>query len=295
MNCNRVLPLLALVVGVSLSAPGTVAAPNTSSTPGEIPHTLMPLPRAHAHNDYRHARPLLDALDHGFRSVEADIFLVEGELRVGHDRHELKAGRTLQSLYLEPLRRRLADGSLSRQQAPFFLWIDVKADGEKVYDELRRVLPRYGAMLSSSQNGELQQRAVTVVLSGALAGGRAGQMMQGRGDAVHYAFVDGRIADLQAPVPAPASLLAFFSDSYRQHFKWSGTGPMPVEERSRLREMVAKAHGQGLLFRLWATPDTPEAWGELLDAGADLINTDDLAGLRRFLLERTAKTAQKFN
>jgi hypothetical protein len=28
-------------------------------------------------------------------------------------------------------------------------------------------------------------------------------------------------------------------------------------------------------------------WSELLDAGADLINTDDLPGLRRFLLERT--------
>ena len=28
---------------------------------------------AHAHNDYEHARPLLDALDHGFCGVEADV------------------------------------------------------------------------------------------------------------------------------------------------------------------------------------------------------------------------------
>jgi len=33
----------------------------------------VPLIPAHAHNDYLHARPLLDALDHGFCSVEADI------------------------------------------------------------------------------------------------------------------------------------------------------------------------------------------------------------------------------
>ncbi|MEU9588105.1 hypothetical protein AB0D70_32420, partial [Streptomyces werraensis] len=39
----------------------------------------QPLPRAHAHNDYEHDRPLLDALDHGFTSVEADIYLVDGE------------------------------------------------------------------------------------------------------------------------------------------------------------------------------------------------------------------------
>jgi hypothetical protein len=29
---------------------------------------VEPLPRAHAHNDYEHERPLLDALDHGFTS-----------------------------------------------------------------------------------------------------------------------------------------------------------------------------------------------------------------------------------
>ena len=40
-------------------------------------------PRAHAHNDYEHARPLLDALAFGFCSVDADIWLVGGELPVG--------------------------------------------------------------------------------------------------------------------------------------------------------------------------------------------------------------------
>ena len=65
---------------------------------------VSPLPRAHAHNDYQHTRPLLDALNQGFCSVEADIYLVEGQLLVGHDRDELSTERTLQSLYLEPLR-----------------------------------------------------------------------------------------------------------------------------------------------------------------------------------------------
>ena len=40
------------------------------------------LPAAHAHNDYLHKRPLLDALAQGFCSVEADIFLVDGALLV---------------------------------------------------------------------------------------------------------------------------------------------------------------------------------------------------------------------
>ena len=50
----------------------------------------MPLPAAHAHNDYEHARPLLDALDRGFGSIEADIWLVDGALLVAHDLKDVR-------------------------------------------------------------------------------------------------------------------------------------------------------------------------------------------------------------
>src|SRR2546423_3232250 len=68
-----------------------------------------PLARAHAHNDYEHARPLAEALEQGFCSVEADVHLVQGHLLVGHDPRELRPGRTLQSLYLDPLKKRVAE------------------------------------------------------------------------------------------------------------------------------------------------------------------------------------------
>jgi len=52
------------------------------------------LPQPHAHNDYHHARPLFDALAHGVCSLEADVFLVDGELLSGHSRSELQLKRT---------------------------------------------------------------------------------------------------------------------------------------------------------------------------------------------------------
>jgi hypothetical protein len=48
--------------------------------------------------------------------------------------------------------------------------------------------------------------------------------------------------------------------------------------------MVERAHQQGRRLRLWGAPDHIAAWKELLDAGVDLINTDDLEGLRDFLI-----------
>jgi hypothetical protein len=68
------------------------------------PATAPSVPRIHAHNDYLHPRPLLDALDAGARSVEADIYLVNGALLVAHKPQQVNPQRSLQSLYLDRLR-----------------------------------------------------------------------------------------------------------------------------------------------------------------------------------------------
>jgi hypothetical protein len=46
---------------------------------------------------------------------------------------------------------------------------------------------------------------------------------------------------------------------------------------------VKRAHAQGRKVRFWGAPDSPVSWTVLLGAGVDLINTDDLVGLERFL------------
>src|SRR5713226_3075846 len=72
-----------------------------------LPAQSKPLTNVHAHNDYEHTRPLFDALDHGFCSVEADIFLVKDRLLVGHTSKDLRPDRTLEKLYLDPLREQV--------------------------------------------------------------------------------------------------------------------------------------------------------------------------------------------
>jgi hypothetical protein len=243
-----------------------------------------PLPRAHAHNDYEHSRPLLDALDHGFTSVEADVYLVDGELRVGHDPEDLRPGRTLQSLYLDPLAQRVRQGhghvfAGSRQRLQ--LLVDIKNNGVATYTEIDRVLRDYRKMLTGYHKGKVKSGAVTVVISG----DRPRDLMAAQRE--RYAFYDGRLTDLGL---GGASLTPLISDNWTNHFSWLGQGEMPAAERARLREIVTTAHDDGQQVRFWATPDTAgparEAiWRELVAADVDHINTDDLAGLQRFLHE----------
>ncbi|RSM81774.1 hypothetical protein DL991_06745 [Amycolatopsis sp. WAC 01375] len=279
---RRVLAaLLAAVAATSLAT-----APASASERG-----VRPLPQAHSHNDYEHTRPLQDALDQGFTSVEADIFLVDGQLLVAHDLADTRPDRTLESLYLEPLRKRvLANHGVGvyRQRVEFQLLIDVKGDANSTYAALEKRLydPRYSFLFSLYAFGHVQKRAVTAVISG----GRPKDVMLGQ--KFRLAFYDGRIKDQNdLGIGSDRRMTPLVSDSWTGLFTWTGEGPFPAAERAKLHEMVESAHAAGQRVRFWATPDTAgpardALWKELADAGVDHLNTDDLPGLANFLRSR---------
>lgn len=243
-----------------------------------------PLWRAHAHNDYEHPRPLLDALDHRFGSVEADIFLVGDQLLIGHTADDLDPARTLESLYLDPLARIVGAnrGSVYRgHRRPLQLLIDIKTEGASTYLELDRHLRRYRHLFTTYAHGRVHPGPVTAVISG----DRAARIPM-EAQSVRRAFYDGRLTDLGTA--APASFVPLISDNWTLNFTWLGVGAFPDAERQKLRGLVRAAHARGQRVRFWATPDVAgpardALWAELLAAGVDHLNTDDLAGLEAFL------------
>jgi glycerophosphoryl diester phosphodiesterase len=236
------------------------------------------LSRAHAHNDYLHARPLADALSHGFRSVEADIWLTNGVLLVAHDFKDASADRTLQKLYLDPLRVFVKTNSVEQGNSPVTLLVDVKSEAEPTYGALKKVLADYGDILTAFKAAGIQTNAVMVIISG----NRAEATM--REEPTRWAGVDGRLPDLESN-PA-VTLFPLISDNWTKYFKWRGQGPLPEDERAKLRALVDQAHSQGRRLRLWAAPDSEAVWKELFDAGVDLLNTDKLAEMESFLRAR---------
>ncbi|WP_329245031.1 phosphatidylinositol-specific phospholipase C/glycerophosphodiester phosphodiesterase family protein [Streptomyces sp. NBC_01478] len=268
--------------GATLAA--VLAPPAGSAFAGEQGRRPRPLWRAHAHNDYEHPRPLFDALDHRFGSVEADIFLVGDQLLIGHDATELDPSRTLESLYLDPLAAlvKANHGSVYRGwDKPLQLLIDIKTEGSSTYLELDRHLLRYRHLFTTYAHGRVHQGAVTNVISGDRA---ARTPMEAQ--TVRRAFYDGRLTDLGSA--APASFVSLISDNWQTNFTWLGDGAFPDAERQKLRTIVGQAHAAGQTVRFWNTPDVAgpardALWGELFAAGVDFLNTDDLAGLEAFL------------
>ena len=227
-------------------------------------------------------------MDHGFTSVEADIHLVDGELFVVHDSHEITPDRTLRSLYLEPLSRRIDQnaGQVYPNGPQFTLFIDIKTEAVATYKVLSKMLAEYESIFTTFDSNVTTDKAVIAIVSG----NRPRGLMES--EPIRYAGYDGRLVDLESDVPA--TLIPIISDNWSKHFSYNGDGSMSTEERRKLEKIVETAHKKGQRVRFWATPDRPTQarqtlWRELLSNGVDLLNTDDLQGLQQFLLQQKSK------
>ena len=264
----------------------TVAALVLLSVPGGA--QVIPLEHAHAHNDYQHDRPLAEALEHGFTSIEADIHLVDGHLLVAHDRDKVDPARTLETLYLDPLRAviRERNGSVYGTAYPVTLLIDIKSDSLATYVALDSVLRRYADILTIFADTLVIKGPLVAVLSGERAIGMA------RRAHVRFAGLDGRLTDLDSLRKYPARVMPLISDNWDQVTKWKGDGAPPPALKAHLARIVRRAHAHGQRIRFWATPDTDAVWDVLRAAHVDLIGADDLDALRASLLNHHAGTPE---
>jgi N-acyl-D-amino-acid deacylase len=255
---------------------------HTGAKPGQVvfgpgrKRESAPLIHGHAHNDYEHKRPLFDALDNGLCSVEADIYLINGQLLVAHERFQTKPEKTLQSLYLDPLRERVKQngGRVYANGPECTLLIDLKTDWKTTYPALREVLKQYSDILTVFRGGSKTTNAITAIITG----NRSKEMFAGETE--RYAAYDGELSDLDSD--ASPDLIPWISSNWSSSFHWNGHGEMPANEKSKLKDVVTKAHAQGRQVRFWGSPDNPDFWRELLADGVDLINTDKLVELRQF-------------
>lgn len=234
---------------------------STGGCLGQVAH-----PNAHAHNDYEHTKPLLDAYANGFRSFEADIHLVGGELYVSHRRPKPSAAQTLQALYLQPL-----DSLHGRtdQEERIILLVDIKTDAKATLKKLIEVLTTYPGLFTTEKSLPFVQFIIS--------GNRDYPMIM----ATPGLCIDGRPGDLGKGYSADK--VPLISDHYGNWMHWNGKGKPDDAELQKLRTLASRVHAENKKLRLWAIPDREEAWTVLLDAGVDFINTDRLEALNRYL------------
>jgi len=279
---SHLVHILVFVTAARMFGQGELSAQTAGNLPASSQSRaiswvdLKPLHRAHAHNDYLHKKPLFDALELGFCSVEADVFLRGDELLVAHTVFELRRERTLRRLYLDPLRQwiREHDGKIFPDGTGIWLLVDIKSEAEATYQQVHAQLEEYSDIVSQYHDGEFTQKPVTVVISGNRPVDRISQQK------VRFAGIDGRPEDLESS--APPHLIPWISTDWKSHFRWRGVGAMPPEEQHRLEQMVLQSRKRGSRLRFWGAPDNPALWNPLWEANVAWLGTDNLAGMAEF-------------
>ncbi|MDD4515745.1 phosphatidylinositol-specific phospholipase C/glycerophosphodiester phosphodiesterase family protein [Massilibacteroides sp.] len=229
---------------------------------------------AFSHNDYWRNRPLFDALDYGFNCVEADLWLINGELYVAHDRPEPNDSILFSELYLKPLSERIKENGgkvFPSSDRPFFLMVDCKTNGEEMYPLLKQQLNSYKNLFCSVEDGVYKEGAVLLFVSGDRP------MDSIFAETNRIAFLDGRINDLGKDIPK--IIMPVVSDNYNSYISWRGEGKIPEEELMKMRKLIKQTHDEGKLFRWWGAPDTPEFKRFFIKEGVDLVGADDLRTL----------------
>lgn len=219
------------------------------------------------------ARPLEQALQDGFTSIEVDVHLIRGKLLVGHTAKDAeRKNLTLEDGYLAPLQKRVQQfGSVYPQATQVTLMLDFKGNAQSTYSTLKPLLQKYAGILVRVQGGEQQSGPVQVVVTG--------NRPQLESLEERSLFLDGSLKQaLERPGSIDPAVTPTVEANYRLHFRWNGSGTMPEAERHKLERMADAVHERGLEMRLWDAPDQVRAWETLVAAGVDRINTDDLDG-----------------
>lgn len=229
--------------------------------------------QGHSHNDYAQARPLFAALENGYLSIEADVYLVSGELLVGHNQTDLKADKSLRSMYLEPLRawsQKVGAGKL--KPGSIQLMVDIKQDAKGCYRLLLEQLSSYGDLVAVLEKGVLNGGPVRVVLSGNRP------FEEVTRDHATWVGLDGKVEHISVVKPAFTALeMPMISAAWPEVCAWDGKEPVSEAEKAKLKGFIELCHKHGRTARLWGGPDRPEVWKELKNLDMDWVNTDFLA------------------
>jgi hypothetical protein len=255
-----------------------------------------PMLPAYSHNDYQNSRPLQQAISLGYRGVEIDYLVVGGRLLVAHSRDEADPHRTLEALYLAPLRAMIQRcGRATMDGTPFVLTIEAKEPDRGGYEALRERLLQYTDILRVVTPGGVRDGPVAAVLVGWHP--PLGELAA---ESLRVVMVQQRITRRGTDSVDSTGLVGLLSIDYGRAFRWRGRGVVSDADQHMLGRIAeGRRSSPGVQIRAYNVPIDPAVYELLLDSGVDLIGTKDLrrsytvlCGLKRPDCSRTSRSAR---
>ncbi len=219
----------------------------------------------HSHNDYAQRVPFYQAYAQQVSSIEADVFLHDGQLLVGHDVEDLRADMTFEALYVEPivtLFARNGGRAFRDSDQTLQLMVELKSETDPTLRAVAALLGRWPEVFDP----EVNPAAVRVAVTGRVPAPEAFDRYP------RFLGFDGAWdADY---TPEQLERIALISTNFRDFSQWNGKGTIIPDEKERLEQVIDRAHEQGKPVRFWNAPEGTTVYYTFYDMGIDYINTD---------------------
>ena len=220
----------------------------------------------HSHNDYAQRVPFYQAYAQQVSSIEADVFLHDGQLLVGHDVEDLRADMTFEALYVEPivtLFARNGGRAFRDSDQTLQLMVELKSETDPTLRAVAALLGRWPEVFDP----EVNPAAVRVAVTGRVPAPEAFDRYP------RFLGFDGAWdADY---TPEQLERIALISTNFRDFSQWNGKGTIIPAEKERLEQVIDRAHEQGKPVRFWNAPEGTTVYYIFYDMGIDYINTDN--------------------
>jgi hypothetical protein len=313
-----VILVAAAVTLVVLRGPASGGQPAATAPPVDAPAVVTPREHGHAGNEDRSARPLQDALDHGYTSVETAVVLRNGSLALCPRSEGATCGeQPFPAAYLQGLNARVsaAGGRVyPGYHQPVLLFVEIRcaeaADGcrlpvnpaEAAADEnnpllvarqLMSALTPYRGMLFHTDSEGRKWGPVQLVVTGShnddqVPSGAGGHdsvrgLLSRQGDT--YAFLDGSFGvdrDLYNADLVP--VISFPDPAFGADCAYdSGKSIQTVHWDDILTAQTTGHHVR--VTHPAGCPDREESWLDAIYAGVDYLSAGQLSPLSTWLGE----------
>ena len=233
----------------------------------------------HSHNDYNRTVPFWEAYSQHCASIEADVFLQDGEILVAHNRKDVTAERSLRKMYIEPIVKtfrenggRMWKGSDDRLQ----LVVDLKT-GES--------LPGVIALAEEYPDVFTSENGVKIVITGDEPAPEDFDKWPS------WLWFDGDFKDGKLNyTPEQLKRIAMISTDFRKFARnWNGKGRMTNSELEAVTKAIDAAHAVGKPIRFWDAPEGTTTYFTFYKLGVDFFNTDYPAQCAQFFSNWTNK------
>lgn len=234
--------------------------------------------KIHSHNDYLQAVPFWTAYAAGAESIEVDVIEKSGELMVAHEVSSINPQKTIESLYLKPIKEGLSNGVIPKTN--FHLLVDLKTPAYSTLDLLLEKMKGFDEILFSKDNPD----GLKLIISG------------NRPKIEDYPmYPEWMLFDYQSKElveDLPWEKIGMVSLSFRQFSRWNGKGRIVEPERTEIQNFINLVHQFEKPVRFWASPDSKTAWKAFYDMDQDYINTDHPLEAAQYLHSLTSTIYQ---